>query len=204
MRNFAVFVLIFFSFQQVFSQNLDIRILNALNSPGYQTGDNTLKFISNSTSALVVGVPLGVGLAGLIRRDTNMVWNSAWMCATALLNYGITTSTKQFVNRMRPYDRYSFIENKLIEDNASFPSGHTSTSFALATSISLTYPKWYIIVPSYLWAGSVAYSRLQLGMHYPSDVIAGALIGTGCAYLCYIGNKWLRKKYKPKGLLLIM
>lgn len=70
--------------------------------------------------------------------------------------------------------------------------------FALATSLSLSYPKWYIIVPSYAWAGSVGYSRMDLGVHYPSDVLAGAVIGAGSAWLTYYINKKLIIKSHPK------
>ena len=81
----------------------------------------------------------------------------------------------------------------------SFPSGHTSGAFASATSVSLAYPKWYIIAPSFAWAGSVAYSRMHLGVHYPSDVLAGAIIGSGSAYISFKINQKLnvRKRIKP-------
>jgi membrane-associated phospholipid phosphatase len=196
MNKLFTFVLSLILFQQGYSQNLDTRILNALNSPYSQTSDRALKFLSNTTKAVVVSVPVSIGIIGLIRKDTDMVWNAVGLCATAVVSYGLTQTMKYAINRTRPYDKYPFIFNKLVEDNPSFPSGHTSSSFALATSLSLEYPKWYIIAPSYIWASSVAYSRLQLGMHYPSDVIAGALVGAGCAYICYKGNLWLKKKYK--------
>lgn len=196
-RGLSIIALILFSIQMS-CQNIDTRILDALNSPNPQTGDGTLKFLSNSIYVPVVGIPIGIGVAGLIRKDTNMVWASIGMCAAAVFNYGVTKTLKYSVDRTRPYDKYPFVYNKLSEEDPSFPSGHTSSAFALATSFSLAYPKWYIIAPSYLWAGSVAYSRLQLGMHYPSDVIAGALVGAGCAYICHKGNLWLKKKYKKK------
>jgi membrane-associated phospholipid phosphatase len=76
----------------------------------------------------------------------------------------------------------------------SFPSGHTSDAFATATSLSIAFPKWYVIAPSFLWACSVGYSRMDLGVHYPSDVMAGAIIGAGSAYLCYKANRWIQKR----------
>ena len=58
----------------------------------------------------------------------------------------------------------------------------------------MEYPKWYIIAPSFAWASAVGYSRMHLGVHYPSDVAVGAIIGSGSAYLSYKANKWINKK----------
>jgi membrane-associated phospholipid phosphatase len=62
----------------------------------------------------------------------------------------------------------------------------------LATSLSLQYPKWYVIAPAYLYAGTVAYSRMDLGVHYPSDVLSGAIIGSGSAYITYKINRKIK------------
>jgi undecaprenyl-diphosphatase len=64
--------------------------------------------------------------------------------------------------------------------------------------LSLAWPKWYIIVPTYTWAGTVAYSRMDLGVHYPSDVLIGALVGAGSAWLCHEVNKKLNINSKKK------
>jgi len=63
-------------------------------------------------------------------------------------------------------------------------------AFAAATSVSLQYKKWYIVVPAYAWAAGVGYSRLYLGEHYPTDVIGGAVIGAGSAFISH----WISKK----------
>ncbi|HEU4788615.1 MAG TPA: phosphatase PAP2 family protein, partial [Flavobacterium sp.] len=55
----------------------------------------------------------------------------------------------------------------------------------------------YVIAPSFLWAGAVGYSRMYLGVHYPTDVLAGAIVGSGSAFLCYKLNKWINKKRAP-------
>ena len=75
----------------------------------------------------------------------------------------------------------------------SFPSGHTASAFALATSLCIKYPKWYVIAPSALWACSVGVSRMNEGLHYPSDVLAGAAIGAGCAIVNIYVNRWLNR-----------
>ena len=105
---------------------------------------------------------------------------------------------KHTINRKRPFETYSDIEQATSSLGKSFPSGHTSLAFATATSLSVAYPKWYVIAPSFVWAGAVGYSRMHLGVHYPSDVFAGAIIGSGSAYLSYKANKWINKKRSRK------
>lgn len=70
-------------------------------------------------------------------------------------------------------------------DPYSFPSGHSAMAFALATSTSLSYPEWYVAVPAYLWASATATARIWFGMHYPSDTVIGAAVGTGAALLVH-------------------
>jgi len=108
---------------------------------------------------------------------------------------------KPIVHRTRPGDAYP---NEIFPNSAthggSFPSGHTTLAFATATTIALENKKWYIVVPAYIWAGSVGYSRMYLGKHYPSDILAGTVIGIGGAYL----GRWLTKKFFIQKLQLKM
>ena len=70
-------------------------------------------------------------------------------------------------------------------DHFSFPSGHTMTAFAVAVPLSMFYPALAVIL--LFCALSIAMSRILLGMHFLSDVVAGALIGTGLGYVAYFG-----------------
>jgi undecaprenyl-diphosphatase len=118
--------------------------------------------------------------------------NSLYVASSVAATVIITSIAKYSIKRSRPFETYPFIEKESAGGSPSFPSGHTSEAFALATSVSLTYPKWYIIAPSFLWAGAVGYSRMDLGVHYPSDVLAGAILGAGCAWLTLRVNKMLK------------
>ncbi|MBS4028665.1 MAG: phosphatase PAP2 family protein, partial [Ignavibacteriales bacterium] len=62
----------------------------------------------------------------------------------------------------------------------SFPSSHAVNNFAIATLLSMYFRNYRILF--FAFASLVAYSRVYVGVHYPSDIIAGALIGICCAY----------------------
>jgi len=182
----------------LFSQNLDIRILRSINSPQSLPSDRFFQIVSNSNIYFVIGIPATMGTIGLIKHDDQLFKNACVTVAAIAVNSGITVVMKYSINRERPFKTYPDITRKSAAGSPSFPSGHTSSSFALATSLSLSYPKWYIIVPSFSWAGTVAYSRMDLGVHYPSDVLAGALVGAGSAWLTYFINKKLIIKAQKK------
>jgi membrane-associated phospholipid phosphatase len=193
------FVIIFLLIPVIlFSQNPDIRLLRYLNSSAKLPSDRLFQFISNSDVWIVVGVPLTVGSAGLIKKDDTLFRSACVALTTVAVSSAITEALKYTVNRHRPFMTYPDITKKSSAIGPSFPSGHTSAAFALATSMSLSYPKWYIIVPAYSWAGSVGFSRMDLGVHYPSDVLTGAVIGAGSAWLTWFVNKKLILKSHKK------
>ena len=196
-KQFAL-ILLFFP-ATLFSQNLDIRILRSINSPEKLPSDRIFRFISNSDAWLVVGIPVATGTAGLIKKDDELFRNACVTLAAVAISSGITEALKYTVNRDRPFKTYPDITKKSAGGSPSFPSGHTSSAFVLATSLSLSYPKWYIIIPSYAWAGSVGFSRMDLGAHYPSDVLAGAIIGAGSVWLThYVNKKLIIKSHKKR------
>lgn len=178
-----------------FSQNIDIRLLRTVYSSNELRADNFMKFVSDSNNGMVLGIPITVGIAGLIKHDEKLMNCAGQLIVASAINLGATLALKYSINRERPFLTYSDIKNKSYEGSPSFPSGHTSSAFATATSLSLNFPKWYVIVPSYLWAGTVGYSRMYLGVHYPGDVLGGIITGTGCAFLTFKLNKWLEKTY---------
>jgi membrane-associated phospholipid phosphatase len=201
-RRKFIFIALLFSFADLHSQNADIRILRCINKPVNVGLDRTARGFTNSIAPVAIAVPAGLLLYEHYRENGNMrkplvIWSSI------AVTTGIALSLKYTVNRDRPFVTYSDVIQK--DHNIgpkSFPSGHTSTAFALATSVSLEYPKWYVIAPSYAWACAVGYSRMRLGVHYPTDVFAGAIIGAGCAWGCWWLNKklvepYLHRQYAP-------
>ena len=193
MKKYLTLSLLFFSVN-LYSQNIDIRLLREINLNRNKNLDNSFRFITNTAAPIAISTPVVLLGISLIKRDSVMLCKSIYIGATVLSAAIITTTLKHSINRTRPFVTYTYLEKKTSGGSPSFPSGHTSDAFSLATSVSIAYPKWYVIAPAYTWASAIGYSRMHLGVHFPSDVLAGALIGAGSAYLCYKGQQWLNKK----------
>ena len=156
--------------------------------------------LSSTSKYISVGVPVGYFVAGLIHDNKDLKQKALYTAATILFNTATTTLLKNVVKRDRPYHTYTGIFPDKLETDYAFPSGHTSSAFATATSLALTTKKWYVTVPALAWSAGVGYSRIYLGQHYPSDVIMGALVGSGSAIICHWASKQLIKRKKSKTL----
>lgn len=88
---------------------------------------------------------------------------------------------KHTLRRSRPRSRPTIRPVITPADTFSFPSGHSTAAFLFAALIVASFPLWTSAV--YLWALLVGVSRVALGVHFPSDVLAGALLGTGIAFV---------------------
>lgn len=100
----------------------------------------------------------------------------------------ITTAVKSGVRRLRPYaaGNVTKADNFLTADldaDMSFPSGHATASSGFFAALSIRFRKAYIIAPSAVLVFLIVLSRLYLGVHYPSDVLAGLVVGIGMAFL---------------------
>jgi membrane-associated phospholipid phosphatase len=179
-------------------QNLDIELLRSINVGRSETLDPAFKFVSASVYPIGIAAPTFFAVNALVKKDSTSKKNAFIVSSTAAISVVIATSLKYGVQRDRPYVRYSDLEAISHVTTPSFPSGHTSAAFAAATSITIAIPKWYVAMPAFIWAGSVGYSRMHLGVHYPSDVLAGAIIGSGSAWLSYELNKWYNRKNSAK------
>jgi membrane-associated phospholipid phosphatase len=203
MRKFTTIILLLSTFSifsvQVPAQNADIEILRSINSNTATIGYS--KFISNTTFEVAIGVPVIMGAVALLEKDDDLLKNAIYVGVSIGVGGVLTQVLKYSINRPRPAVTYPDILAYESETDLSFPSGHTSLAFSAATALCLKYPKWYVIAPSCLWACSVGYSRMNLGVHYPSDVLAGAFLGASSAYVTYVINNWFWKKEGNKKLI---
>ena len=177
------------------AQSGEVKMLDHIN-PDRPTSD-LWRGVTNSVYPVTVLTPVSLLTAGYLQKNKELQ-KKGWMAVGSIVtNIVATQGLKMITARERPYNKYpELINGYHFETDSSFPSGHTSNAFAVATTLSISFKKWYVIAPAYLWAAGSAYSRLYLGQHYPTDVLAGAAVGVGSAFFSH----WLTQKlfYRKK------
>ncbi len=189
-----LFFILFFS-SRLFSQTFEVDILKTINKNNMPCWDNTMKGYSFTAYPVGIVTPLAVLSHGYLRKDKALTRNGYKSAITVAFAMTLSTGLKYTVNRERPFNKYPFdIIRRDDVGTASFPSGHTTAAFASATSLSLTYKKWYVTVPAFAYAGLMGYSRMRLGVHYPSDVLGGMFLGIGSGILTWQLDKILQRR----------
>lgn len=172
---------------------IDVNLFRSINNSRNGFSNTVLPITDKSVLPLSIVLPLG--MAGVARYNTNYYdENSAvLMMVSEITGLGVTAGLKYIIKRERPYvslKNVYFRKDNSPTDRYSFPSGHTATAFSIATSLTLRYPdKPAVIAVSYLYAALIGYGRIYLGVHYPSDVLGGMVIGSGSAALVYAFRK---------------
>lgn len=191
MATYKMFVLLLFiesafdsthAFAQYRIQQYDDEIMIDIQNTRTPEQTGVMLFLSNTYRYGDVGIPAGLLIGGIAGHSEAMRQNSIFVGSSTAISYGLEFFIKHIVKRPRPFIQNINIIPVYRAGSTSFPSGHAATTFATATALSIAYPKWYIIAPAFLWAGSVSYSRMYLGVHYPTDVAAGAFLGTASAF----------------------
>jgi len=166
-------------------KDLDINILRWLYENRNPIFDSTFIVITNSAAAIAFGVPGILLIAGLVKKNRDM-WRKALTIIIPVAVSAIVANILKFsLDMPRPYELYPFIEKLSTGGSPTFPSGHTADAFAFAVAACLVYPRWQIMLPSLIWAALVGISRMWLGVHFPSDVLGGAVIGAASAIIYY-------------------
>lgn len=126
-----------------------------------------------------------VGLLVLVFGGEGRLAAIAAAGSAALVGVGLFISIKKVSGRKRPCEIEPHVwANLLPPDRFSFPSGHTITAFAVAITIGMFYP--LLLGPLVFCALMIATSRILLGMHFLSDVLVAAILGTGLALTSHV------------------
>jgi membrane-associated phospholipid phosphatase len=171
-------------------QRLDNDIMVDLAAHRTPEQTSIMLFLSHTNLYGNAAVPAGLLVGGLVTGNQQMRENALYVASSSVISYGAVLLIKNLIKRPRPYRQNIQITAVYPAGGYSFPSGHASSSMSTATALSIAYPKWYVIAPAFLWSSSVTYSRMYLGLHYPTDVATGALFGAGtAAYFNYLKNR---------------
>lgn len=156
-------------------------------------------------------LPMALGVPLVANKKWDNVFTLGLIYAeVTLLTKGLTGITKTLAGRRRPYlyntdftpeERFA-LQQDAPAPTASFFSGHSSVTFAFAVLLSKTYTDIYgkntwskiIWITSLSAATATAWARVEAGVHYPTDVIAGALIGSAIGYFIPELHKTKNKK----------
>lgn len=181
MVQLRVFLATFFLAVPLLGQesDLDSRLFRTINNAQNPYQDGFFEYLDHSSLPSFGAIPIGFLVVGTIADNYSAV-NTGILSATAqAMAFGVTFAVKGIVARPRPFETLEGVKAKHVWSayGHSFPSGHTSQAFAIATIISLSYKNTAVTIPFFLWAGAIGYGRVYLGVHYPGDVLGGMVIG---------------------------
>lgn len=175
---------------------LDIQLFYLLNSIAGQSRflDGIIVFLASYLAYLLPVMLLAfVFFSQYSKREK---WEIFFVAAISsiIARAGITELIRSFYHRPRPF--VDLPVHQLLMDSAwSFPSGHATFFFALSTAVYLYNKKWG--VGFFIATILMTMSRVVAGVHYPSDILGGAVIGIGVAYVTFF---LVRRVVSPRAL----
>jgi len=176
-----------------FGQNFDKNTVKNWNQNRTQNLDDFYLGLSQSADYMAIVTPVSLLAIGLLKDDKSLKKNALQSGMALLGTYGIGFILKKTIKRERPFITLDGIIPIQIKDSYSMPSGSSAVAFATATSLTVVFPKWYVAIPAFGYASAVGYARIRSGEHYPSDVLAGAVLGAGSVWVSGKLMKWINK-----------
>ena len=145
--------------------------------------DKIIVFFASYLAYILIFVFLAFLLFSQYQKREKIQILLVTVISVVVARFGITELIRFFYHRPRPFSVLDNVHQLLINGEWSFPSGHAAFFFALATTVYLYNKKWGIgfFIATILMTAS----RVIAGIHYPSDIIGGALIGIAVAYIIF-------------------
>lgn len=162
---------------------IEIGILDWIQSIRSPVVDMLMTFITRLGNAGAVWIVLAVILLIIPKTRRSGAVLAAALCVDAVLCNGIL---KTLFGRIRPYDVNTSVRLLIARPaDFSFPSGHTAVSFAAVTALMMA-GEGKLWKPALVIAVLIAFSRLYLYVHYPTDILGGIIVGGAAGYIGYL------------------
>jgi undecaprenyl-diphosphatase len=170
-------------------KSMDVKTFRAFNNINSKFVNSMINITNESLTPVSIAVPLGIYISSQIEDNAYDQSSAVLLALSEVTNGLVTIGIKKIVKRDRPFRTLNNVyitDTNAVKGSYSFPSGHTSGSFVIATSLTLRYPdNPWIVAGSFTYATIVSLGRIYWGVHYPSDVLVGAFVGAGSAALIY-------------------
>ena len=135
-----------------------------------------------SSPIFLAGLTVPMLAGGVVFKDEKLLLTTRLLVESFFISGTITQLGKRIFGRARPYtgkgpEAFEPFQFGGTSDNRSFPSGHTTSAFSMMTVLAKQYDRWWIKIPAYSVALSVALQRIDTHNHWGADVIVGGAIG---------------------------
>ncbi len=169
--------------KEVLKMVTEIKILDFIQTIRTPVGDMAMKFIPTLGNGGIIWIATAIILLCIPKKRKSGLILIAAICIDVVLCNGIL---KNLIARIRPCDINTAVQLLVARPlDYSFPSGHTAASFAAVSALFFCKER-KIMVPALVLACLMAFSRLYLYVHYPTDILGGILVGTISGWLAYI------------------
>jgi undecaprenyl-diphosphatase len=176
---------------------LQLDVLALETAQGFRWEPLTAFFILVSASWVKGPLFIAIGAMRDMTQRRLLPLTALTAATSVLLADLMATLIKGLVDRPRPAMTTSSIDPAVVTPtDPSFPSGHTTTAFAAAVAVSVLHSK--LRVPLLGVAAMVGLSRAYLGVHFPVDVMAGALVGTGVGLATGLAARAALREYRRR------
>ncbi len=167
---------------------MEFQILDAIQRIRTPVGDVLMPAISALGNAGILWIILAAAL--LMTRRTRRA-GAVLACALCLDGILCNVILKPLVGRIRPFDVNTTVQLLIAPPtDASFPSGHTAAAFASVCALWMAGRK-NLSVSAFVLAVLIAFSRMYLYVHYPTDILGGIVVGMLCGVLGYVCVRWI-------------